>query len=129
VVAIIGILAALALPQYQAYSLRSKFTEVIAASSAAKLAVELCAQDQGGLTNCYGGTNGVPADLIATPPARVSHYVQSVRTQAQGIIMVQPVVGNGFAGTETFQLTPTYGGRQTPLQWTIGGGCVPLNLC
>jgi type IV pilus assembly protein PilA len=50
VVAIIGILAAIALPAYQTYTARATYSEVISASSAAKTAVEVCAQ------------TGVPAD-------------------------------------------------------------------
>ncbi len=44
VVAIVAILAAIALPAYQTYSLRAKFSEVIAAAGPAKTAFEVCAQ-------------------------------------------------------------------------------------
>ena len=65
VVAIIGILAAIALPAYQQYMGKAKFSEVVLATSGPKIAVELCAQDLGTLTGCDGGTNGIPADIAA----------------------------------------------------------------
>jgi type IV pilus assembly protein PilA len=62
VVAIIGILAAVALPAYQDYTNKAKFSEVVIGTSSAKTAVELCAQDLGTVTGCDGGTAGIPAD-------------------------------------------------------------------
>ena len=44
VVAIIGILAAIALPAYQTYTQKSKFTEVVMATTAFKTAFEVSAQ-------------------------------------------------------------------------------------
>ncbi|HMY62402.1 MAG TPA: prepilin-type N-terminal cleavage/methylation domain-containing protein, partial [Nitrosomonas sp.] len=44
VVAIIGILAAVAVPAYQNYTIKSRFTEVINATAPFKTAVELCVQ-------------------------------------------------------------------------------------
>ena len=52
VVAIIGILAAIAIPAYSTYTKKAKFTEVINASSALKLDVDLCYAENDVLTNC-----------------------------------------------------------------------------
>ncbi|MDV2857063.1 pilin [Oceanimonas sp. CAM02] len=70
VVAIVAILAAVALPAYQTYTQRAKFTEVIAATGAAKTAVEVCIQsgrtqaDCVTLGNAAAGTNNVQTKLV-----------------------------------------------------------------
>ena len=114
VVAIIGILAAVALPAYQTYTKKAKFTEVILATAAAKVAVELCAQDLGGTANCTASTNGVPANI-----ATAAGNVNSVTTLA-GVITATAVSTNGL-GSETYILTPAFAdGKVT---WTTGGTC------
>jgi type IV pilus assembly protein PilA len=55
VVAIIGILAAVALPAYQDYTIRAKVSELILAASAARTAITEQAQNVNGLSN--SGTN------------------------------------------------------------------------
>ena len=42
VIAIIGILAAIALPAYQTYTKKAKFSEVVTASTSVKSAIEIC---------------------------------------------------------------------------------------
>jgi type IV pilus assembly protein PilA len=62
VVAIIGILAAVALPAYQNYVLKAKVGSALATAASTKTAVGLCIQELGGTrTGCTNGSNGVPA--------------------------------------------------------------------
>ncbi|MFA6311884.1 MAG: prepilin-type N-terminal cleavage/methylation domain-containing protein [Sterolibacterium sp.] len=114
VVAIIGILAAVAIPSYQNYTLKAKFTEVTLATAAAKTAVELCAQDQGGVATCTAGAFGVPADQGA------SGYVTSVTTVA-GVITATPAATGGLAAVDTYIMTPTFANGK--VTWAISGGC------
>ena len=114
VVAIIGILAAVALPAYQTYTLKAKFTEVVLATAATKTAVEMCAQDLGAVTACTSGTNGVPADIAAA-----SGNVGGVTT-AGGLITATAITGNGLTA-QTYILTPTFAAGK--VSWAVGGTC------
>ena len=67
VVAIIGILASIAIPQYQDFINKSTFKEVVSlAAGDYKVGVELCAQEKGALTECIAGFDGRLGDI---PPA------------------------------------------------------------
>ncbi len=52
VIAIIGILAAVAVPQYGQYSKRAKFSELVASVSPVKMAFNTCVQSAQTLANC-----------------------------------------------------------------------------
>ena len=114
VVAIIGILAAVALPAYQDYMVKAKFSEVILGTAAVKTAVELCAQDTNALTACGGGSNGVPADTSAA-----SGKIASVATTAAGVITA---TGTADVRSKTYTLTPALSGGK--VTWTVGGTCL-----
>jgi len=120
VVAIIGILASIALPAYQNYLMKSKYTEVIMGSAAAKLAVELCANDLSSLTGCDSGTNGIP-------PTTTSKYVNKVDVKS-GQITVTPNDTEGIKPLDTYVLTATYTANQ-PLKWVVSGGCIVKLYC
>ncbi|TXI15512.1 MAG: prepilin-type N-terminal cleavage/methylation domain-containing protein [Roseateles sp.] len=64
VVAIIGILAAVAIPQYKDYTAKAKASSALTAVDSVKSAIALCIQENSGTTtNCAGGgSGGVPAD-------------------------------------------------------------------
>lgn len=59
VVAIIGILAAIAIPQYSNYISRTRAASTMAELGSVQTAVALCVQETGSLNNCDSGSNGV----------------------------------------------------------------------
>jgi len=111
VVAIIGILAAVAFPAYSNYVKRARFTEVIHATQAAKSAVEVWAISQGvsPITGSLAGaSNGVPATIGAANGGLADgKYTAFVDTADDGTITAQAITGKGLVG-ETYVLVPTY---------------------
>lgn len=93
VVAIIGILAAVAIPQYQNYTRNATVNAALAETNQYKTAIGVCAQTNA-ILSCAAGANGIP-----TPNA--NNKVTAVA--ANGIITVTP--GGSFGGS-TLTLTP-----------------------
>lgn len=66
VVAIVAILAAIALPAYQDYTKKARFSEVAAATGSAKTGIEVCYAATSNMANCTWGHNGMPASPAAS---------------------------------------------------------------
>ncbi|MCE9679887.1 prepilin-type N-terminal cleavage/methylation domain-containing protein [Shewanella sp. AS1] len=122
VVAIIGILAAIALPAYQNYTKKAKFTEVVNGTMALKTAVDICFQSEGSLANCDTFAK------IGEVAPEATTFLGGV-TIATGTAAIQATAANTspFAGTETYTMTPTATANGTTLTWA--GVCNPTNLC
>ncbi|KTT30905.1 pilin [Pseudomonas rhizoryzae] len=123
VVAIIGILAAVALPAYQNYVRRAAYSEVISGMEPYKVGVTECFQTTGALTNCTSGSNGVPANITG----RTNGALNGISTAA-GVITAVPNLYKGIATGDTCTLTPTPAAGSTGLlDWTYSGVCVTNN--
>ncbi len=117
VVAIIGILAAVALPAYQQYTLKAKFSEVVLSTASVKTQVELCAQDQNGVSGCTAGTNGIDPN-IAVGAGKVGSL-----TTAAGVVTATAISGSGLTG-QTYVLTAAFSSTTLQTTWTVSGTCL-----
>lgn len=86
VVAIIGILAAVALPAYQDYTARAKVSEVVLAGSTCRNSIQEAADV--GLATAPTG-NGWGCGETGTPNAVESRYVKEITTTAEGVVQVE----------------------------------------
>ena len=122
VVAIIGILAAIAIPAYQNYIKKARFAEVMSISDSYKTAVASCLDENAGdLSVCDAGgtTGGVPAAAGATTSLASMSVTDSVIT----------MTATAAAGGYTSILTPAYNTASTALIWTQTGTCSGANFC
>jgi len=110
VVAIVGILSAIAIPQYQDYMARAQFTEGLTLASAQKVAVVETFSDQGSCpSNAAGAVNGIPKDEDIS-----GKYVGKV------------TVGGDVASSGGCTITSTF--RSTDVSKALSGKIVRLTM-
>lgn len=107
VVAIIGILAAVALPAYKDYTVRAKVTEVILAASAGKDAV----------AEHFVVKGTLPTTTQLSISSQASRYVASVAWS--GSVITATATGESKINGSTITLTPTASGDV--LNWVCSG--------
>jgi type IV pilus assembly protein PilA len=118
VIAIIGILAAVALPSYKEYTVRAKLSEGLVGASPAKITISEGFQADGmpGLTAAVLSINALPNH---------SKYVTSIVAAASGELTVTYVAATtGLTAAQTLVLTPgikTGAGVAVPLAGGIAG--------
>jgi len=117
VIAIIGILAAIAIPAYQDYTIRSKVSEGLNLAGAAKLAVAETFDSEGRFMT--GDTDMNTSYGLPLAASINGNYVASVAVGTSGVITI--TYNNNLGGTppadaKTMVLDPTP--RQGSMQWT-----------
>ena len=128
VVAIIGILAAVALPAYQDYTKRAKMSEVILASSACRTSITEVYQSNNAASLPGAGNWGCEVSGTGS-----SKYVNKVETDDKGgIIVTTQGFGDADIDTKTVSLVPTASGgaaitTSAPLSAWVCGNRTALN--
>jgi type IV pilus assembly protein PilA len=123
VVAIIGILAAVALPAYQDYTARAKMSEVILAGSACRTSITEAVQSATGSlpgANAWGCENASSsskyvASVATNADGAIRIVSQGIATGANGNVVIAPGNGSGAALG-----APTAGGAIK--EWLCGPG-------
>ena len=152
VIAIIGILAAIALPAYARYMARARFTEVTNAVAGVQKQVELCIFDLGtagftagnpvtvdvtvnanGCSNPAGGNSGSGWKLDAAADY-ATKYVNNIAVTANGVITATAIAGNGLNGM-AIQFVPHHGAADNGvIDWRRNDNdtvstCIAADLC
>ena len=113
VVAIIGILAAVALPAYQDYTVRAKVSEAILAASACRTSITETVQSNSSTVNPAANKWGCEQNETGGSPAASAptKYVLSVVTDANGVITVTTTADTSLnlAKSSTVVMTPYKG--------------------
>jgi len=145
VVAIIGILAAIAVPAYQDYTIRARVSEAASLSGAVKTQIDVLNSEGltlGNMTLGGAGTLG-PQDGtgstygLLSPTSYSSKYVARVSLRARGIIVVSltntPELGRARGGSVVYEPSYSGGGGEGVLRWTVSstsasGSSVPTKF-
>jgi len=112
VVAIIGILAAVAIPAYSDYTAKAKAANALSAADPFKTAVAMCAQEAGAVDKC--NTTDTPA---AFQPFTKTKEVTDLTVTGKGVVTITLAdIGKNTSGT-TVSFTPTLG--DSAVTWAI----------
>jgi type IV pilus assembly protein PilA len=122
VVAIIGILAAVALPAYQTYTEKARYSEVALGAKSVKDAVDVCFQTRGNflLAGC-----DTFAEIGMTAANAITGGEVASMTVTEDTAAVTGTGSDG--GASTYILTPTVSGAS--LTWAQTGTCIANGVC
>ena len=122
VVAIIGILAAVAIPAYQNYVKKAKFQDIVSSAAAVELAIATCMNENNG--------DATACDTAAKLGITIKDSKEAATALAvTATTAAVTATANTAAGGYTYLRTPTYTAGDTAITWTQTGTCLAAGVC
>lgn len=122
VVAIIGILAAVAIPSYQNYIKKSRFQDIVSAAAAIETAISMCMDENAGdATACDTAAKVGITSITNSKEATTALAITATAA-------VTATAGSP-AGGYTYVNTPTLAAGATQIVWTQSGTCLAAGVC
>ena len=122
VVAIIGILAAVAIPAYQDYVKKAKFQDIVSSAAAVETAISVCMNEN----------NGVATECDTA--AKLGITIKDSKEAATAVAVTEgtaavTATANAAAGEYTYINTPSYEQGDTTITWEQSGSCLDAKVC
>lgn len=121
-VAIIGILAAMAIPQYTDYTQRTRVSGAITGAAGYKTQVALCMQTTGAVTSCTASATSLASVGIAAPvtAAGTIEYITALTVTA-GTLSITTNGLDSAANPMVISMVPSTTPGQAAVNWTLSG--------
>ena len=120
VIAIIGILAAIAVPQYGQYTKRAKFGEVINSTNVIKTAISVCLNEENAIAECNTAAELVGVEDYSAAGSHPALNVDNIAISEQAVITA---TGTVQVDNANYVVTPTYVAATSTLTWAVTGTC------
>ena len=123
VVAIIGILAAVAIPSYQDYTKKAKFQDIVSSAAAVELAISTCMNENAGDASLCDTAAKVGLTTITDSKEATTALAITAATAAVTATAGAP------AGGFTYINTPSLAAGASAMTWTQSGTCLAAKAC
>ncbi len=122
VVAIIGILAAVAIPAYQDYVTKAKFQDIVTSAAAVEKAISVCLQENAGVATACDTAAEVGITITNSKEATTALAITATTAAVTA-------TAGAPAGGYTYVNTPTLATGATQIVWDQTGTCLAAKVC
>lgn len=119
VIAVIGILTSIAIPQYGNYSSRARAAGAMLEISAYKTAIAICQQESQTLQGCDAGVRGIPKAVTGASDGATKNLLKA--DVKDGVISGETGATDSAGKPLDFSYAPSADDGTPTLRWTLSG--------